>query len=139
MLDEFQLRPGLHMKDFGLHGRFGDSSPERRREIFTTATEIIKDHNIATIAVTLNHAQYRAILAPTTKKQFSQYALCFIGCVVGQHQIAEGNNYSKRVAFLIDAGNPYIEHVRAAHQQLLEVQSNGYFLNLGSLTIDNDI
>ena len=138
MLDEFELWPGLHMKDFGLHNRFAAMPQQRRSQIFERAVEIIKAHNIATIAVTLDHGQYKAILAPTLKHQMSPYSLCFLGCVVGNHQIAEKQGYDKTVPFVIDSGNPYAEHVRKAHRVLRDLQSKGHFLNLGSLTFDKD-
>ncbi len=138
MLDEFGLRPGFHMKDFGLHGRFADMSPETRRRIFDRVLQIIRDHNICTLAVTLEHAQYRAVFPEDSERAMSQYGLCFIACVIGNHQIAAGNAYAKRVAFVVDSGNPYAEQVRLAHKDITRVQADGHFLNLGSLTFDLD-
>jgi hypothetical protein len=77
--DEFSLRPGLHMKDFGRHGRFANMLPAKRSKIFTRAVEIIKEHNICTIAVTLEHDQYRAIVPHVVRRSMSAYGLCFIG------------------------------------------------------------
>lgn len=62
MIDKFNLHPALHMKDFGSHGRFGKMPIEDRRKILAYATKIIMDCNIFTIAVTVDHAQYRSIL-----------------------------------------------------------------------------
>jgi hypothetical protein len=138
MLDEFQLWPGLHMKDFGRHGRLADMPPGRRSAIFTRASEIIKDHNICTLAVTLEHGQYKAVLPLKVKRAMSPYGLCFIACVLGSHLIATEHKYDKRIAFVIDSGNPYAKHVLLAHQALAELQTDERFLNLGSLTFDKD-
>jgi hypothetical protein len=138
MLDEFHLWPGLHMKDFGRNNRFGGMPREMRRAILTRAVDIIKAHNICTLAATLEYGQYKAILPATVRRGMSAYGLCFIACVLGNHQIAEGNKYDKRIAFIVDSGNTYAEHVFFAHQGLVEIQTEEDFLNLGSLTFDKD-
>jgi hypothetical protein len=58
--------------------------------------------------------------------------------VVGAHGIAQANKYDKRIAYLVDSGNPYAENVFFAHQELVQVQTPEKYLNLGSLSFDLD-
>jgi hypothetical protein len=138
MLDEFSLWPGLHMKDFGRHHRFAHMPPDKCESIFTRAAEIIKEHNICTIAATLEQDRYKALLSRGLRRYASAYGLCFMACVAGSHKIAQAHNYQKRVAFVVDPGNPYAEQVFFMHQALVEAQTDENFLNLGSLTFDKD-
>jgi Protein of unknown function (DUF3800) len=137
LLDEFGL-PAIHMKDFGGHGRFGNLQPDVRSAIFTRIISIIRNHNICTLATTLDHAQSRSLISLTVRKAMSPYGMCFIACVLGNHQIAAAHNYQRLIAFIVDTGNPYATHIVEAHNALEMVQKDGNFLHLGSLTFGND-
>lgn len=68
----------------------------------------------------------------------SQYGLCFVGCVLGNHQIAAANNYEEHVAFVMDDGNCYSSQVQESYAAICRAQEDGLALNLGSLTFADD-
>ena len=139
MIDKFNLHPAVHMKDFGGHGRFGHLSFRDRLQILNLASQIIIDCNIFTIAVTLSQEQYRSTFPLDSPSRFSQYVLCFIGCVLGNQQIAEKQGYRSPVAFVLDQGNAYAAQVSMAHNEFSKVQKEqGHDMNLGSLTFEDD-
>jgi hypothetical protein len=125
------------MKDFGQHGRFAEMQPKDRTAIFSRAVQIIKDHNICTVAVTLEHATYKTILGKL-KGMMGVYGLAFVGCVVATHKLARSQNYTRNIAFVMDTGNPYAAHVLAGHAAIQEKQTDEFFVNLGSLTFADD-
>jgi len=137
MLCKFSLS-AIHMKDFGAHGARAQVPIDKRRAIFHRAVQIIADHNICTMAVTVDNAQFRSILPNVIRQNVSLYSLAFMGCVVGNHLIAKANGYAQRVSFVMDTGNPYAKQVLWSHAALTEVQKDGHFLNLGSITFDDD-
>src|SRR3954454_22061348 len=139
MLNKFNLHPSIHMKDFGKDGRFGSMPEDVRRRILSRASKIIIDHNIFTIAATLEHADYRNVFPKDFNDKLSQYALCFLACVLGNHKIATHNNYTDPAGFVVDAGTQYSSQIVAAHRELYQNQeSGGHSVSLGSLTIADD-
>jgi hypothetical protein len=65
------------------------------------------------------------------------YGFCFLLSVYTNHLRAEMNNYSKNIGFMMDSGNSYAEHVRAAHAAMLHWQDDKP-LHVGSLAFGND-
>lgn len=65
------------------------------------------------------------------------YGACFLLAAVIGHKVADNSDYRKRIPFVMDAGNPYAEHVRNAHQTALTFQQKR-FLNMGSLSFEDD-
>ena len=138
MINKFNLHPAFHMLDFGEHGRFASKSEAERRAIFRRVVKIISAHNIHTIAVTVEHSQFRAIFKGIKARELSPYAVCFIGCIVGNHMVAEEHQYQKPIAYVVDTGNPYSDQIFDAHKSVSAIQDAGNFYNLGSLTFDSD-
>jgi hypothetical protein len=139
MLDEFALRPALHMKDFGLHGRFASMSSQKKHTLFARAVEIIVEHRIYTLSATLDHDDYRNTFSEGTRFEHSAYELCFIATALGNGKAAEYYRYELPIAYIVDAGNPYAEHVVRAHQEMEKLSRESDFpRNVGSLTFGDD-
>lgn len=139
MLTEFDLLPALHMKDFGLHGRFANIGADRLRAIFVRATSLIADHRIYTLSATLNHRDYQEAFSGLTRQHHSAYEMCFIMAALGNGKMAVRNNYNDPIAFVVDSGNPYAEHVRLAHREMEKLyKETGFPSNIGTLTFSGD-
>ena len=63
------------------------------------------------------------------------YGMCFFLCAHLNHRLAKENRYAERIAFLMDSGNQYAEHVRVAHAVM---QKDWKAMNIGSLTFARD-
>jgi len=143
MLDEFpELKPGLHMKDFGSHGRLSSVDSHRRRAIFSRASSIVGRNRTYTFSAILRHEDYVSALSENTRSTHSQYELLFIQVAMAICGAANLNEYDGPIAFVMDEGNPHAEHVRLAHKEMRVLQSRDdardLHMNLGGLTFEND-
>src|SRR5205085_1813100 len=116
MLAKYSIAAPLHIKDFRRpRGRLADVSVATKLALFTDVVEIINRCKIYSIAGTLTTAGYRAYFDERFRKQgMSLYGQCFIVCAEINHQLTKGNNYQKRIPILMDQGNQFATHVRAA-------------------------
>jgi len=137
LLERYHLRPALHMKDFGRHGRFSEMCECDIRSILEDACDLINSHKIYSLAVTLEHAEYQRIFDDRVKHYMSVYGLCFIATAYANHLLAAQNNYKGNVAFVLDSGNPYASHVLLAHGELKKARQ-AQSLNLGTLAFETD-
>jgi hypothetical protein len=139
MLDDLGLRPALHMKDFGKHGRFASLSAVERNRIFGRATQIIADHRIYSLSATLEHGDYLAAFSNETRDTHSVYELCFIIAAIANGKIARQNHFEEPIAFVVDAGNARADQVLLAHREMQSIsKQHGLPSNLGSLTFGDD-
>jgi hypothetical protein len=139
LLHDFKLGSALHVIAFGQDGPYGPRSVDERRRIFESAVKLINEHKIYSFAAMLNADQYKSIIDGATGSRFSIYAMCFVAAVCGNRLLAEKNNFTDRIPFLLDAGNAKAGHIRQAHAGLLEMQTSGQqSFSLGSLTFDDD-
>lgn len=140
LLEDHEIVPPLHMKEFGRpNGRFAKMSDCCRRDLFIEAADIIKAHRVGTISVSLPNDEYSKYVMKDVRDKFSVYGMCFTLTAVGTNIIAEKNHATDRVPFILDSGNPYAEHVRKAHASIQIFQRAGMFQHIGSLTFANDI
>jgi hypothetical protein len=127
----------LHMKDFGLHGKYSQLMAGDRASLFSGAASLINAHKIYSVAATVHYADYRKFVSAEIQAVMSVYGFCFLLSAWTNHLLAEQNNFQKRIGFILDSGNPYAEHVRASHAALLKWQ-RGQFLHMGSLLFEDD-
>jgi len=139
MLDQFSIRPSLHRKDYGLHGRFVSMPSGKKSDVFASACSIIKTYRAYTISVTLSSADYRESLSDISKSEHSLYELCCLGAIVSNGKMAAANNCHEPIALMLDSGNPFADQVRQAHKEA-ERYSKLYGIpgNVGSMTFQND-
>jgi hypothetical protein len=64
------------------------------------------------------------------------YGACFILSAYMSYSLAKHNDYNKSIPYMVDSGNEYAEHVRAAHSVLQRDEWKE--INAGSLTFDDD-
>jgi hypothetical protein len=139
MLDDFELRPALHMKDFGRHGRFADMKDDKQLKIFNRVAELIEYHKIYSMSASLEHKDYLDSFSVETRQNHSAYELCFLGAVLGNSKLAQRNNYQDPIAFVVDSGNPYAKQVSLAHREMEKLcREGGFPSNIGNLTFAND-
>jgi hypothetical protein len=137
MLETHGITPPIHMREFGTHGRFADISPRGRRELFLKIAELINFHKIASMAATLSNEEYKANVDEKVREEFSVYGMCFILAAVMNHKLAASKSYGKRIAFILDTGNPHKDHIVKAHATMIEWQKES-FLNVGGLYFEDD-
>jgi hypothetical protein len=139
LLDDCRLRPALHIKDFGRHGRFSAMAPTQIRAILSRAITIIQEHRIYSLSATLRHEDYLQIFSEGTRKTHSPYEFCFLMAALANGKMAQFNKYQEPIAFVVDKGNPYAEHVRLAHAEMERLfKTEGFPTNIGPLTFDSD-
>src|ERR1700733_10146026 len=138
MLDRHGIQPPLHMKEFGRpNGRFASMTDCCRYELMLEAVSLIHSHKIATIACSITNAEYKSNFSDEFRSIFSVYGMCFLLSVVMNHAAAAQNNYHEKIPFILDSGNPYAEHIRKAHAEILEWQKTSS-LHMGTLTFAED-
>lgn len=137
ILAKFKIDGPIHMKEFGKHGRHGHLDYPTRSELFTELAYVINRYKIHSVAVTLDHEQYNKKLCDKKKKEVSLYALCFMLCAHQCFAMAQFNHYYGRMAFLIEEGNEFAEHVRRAHAGMIQMRKEGrIYISDGSLTFE---
>jgi len=137
MLVKHGITAPLHMKDFAKHRRFGAMSPHCKRELFCEVASLISNHRIASLEAQLTTRDYETYFPQEARDKFGVYGSCFNLAVVMNHKLAEGK-YEGRIPFILDAGNPYADHVRKAHKAVLQYQNDVGFLHAGGLYFDDD-
>ena len=138
LIENLNLSPGLHMKDFGQHGRFAYMESDRLAEIFSRATGIIKELAIYTVECTVEHQDHREFFSRDAKKELTAYELCFVAAAIGSKDMTHADQINSDIAFVMDNGNPYRDYVTKTYADLIKIQKSGYPLNLGSLTFADD-
>ncbi len=138
MLEKYSIAPPLHMKDFRRpNGRLANISNNNRQRLFADAIQAINAHKIYSVAAVLSSDQYRDCFDKRfCKEGMGVYGACFILCAHINYLLAKQNNYQERIAFLMDSGNPYADHVRGAHAEMQE--ERWQHMRVGSLTFDDD-
>jgi hypothetical protein len=137
MLEKHGIAPPLHMREFGPHGRFANMTDRCRHELFLEVAALINSHKIFSIAATLSNEEYKTNFPKEGRDRFSVYGMCFILSVMINHKLAAQQSYGERTPFILDAGNPYKQHVVEAHASALRLQEET-FLHVGLLTFDDD-
>ncbi len=138
-LGKFNLWPAFHMKDFGAHGRFGHFTPAERVSIFKEAVLLVNNYKIYSLAATLEHCEYREAVHPVVRDGMSTYGMCFIAAVALSEHLATHNQYTKKLPYVLDSGNPYAQHVLSAHEGMVEEQQKGSGLvHMGGLSFVKD-
>jgi hypothetical protein len=132
LLLRHNIRPPLHMKEFGEHGKHGHLTYPERTALFSDLSGAINCYKLITVATTLSHAQYKANLHPELQKKMSLYALCFMLCVHMIHFHVE-NNFPN-IAYLIEQGNEYSGHILQCYDAMRRMQKENMPLHIGALT-----
>jgi len=139
LLEDHEIVPPLHMKEFGRpHGRFAKMSDCCRREFFLEAAELIREHRIGSLSVSLANKEYAEHIPPEVRNKFSVYAMCFTLAVAGTDQLAIKNRAPGKIPLILDSGNPYADHIRKSHASVRVWQQSGEFTHIGSLTFADD-
>jgi hypothetical protein len=130
--------PPLHMKDFRRpEGRLANVSNDNRRALFSDVAKLINEHKIYSIAATMRAEQYHKYFGRAFRsKGMSTYGACFMLSAIMVYKLAKQNKYTERIAFLMDSGNQYADHVRGAHAAMQEKPWK--VMQVGSLTFDKD-
>jgi len=134
-LDKHHIPSPLHMREFGLCGKFKDLRSEERRALFTDISRIINDCKTFSIASVLSAEQYRIIFAGLS--EFSMYGACFTNLVMLNGIHARREMYPHNIGYLLDSGNQYKHDVLEAHAIMLR-RMDEIPLNVGDLAFDSD-
>jgi hypothetical protein len=137
ILSNFKIKPPLHMKEFGEHGRHGHLDYPTRKKLFKELAYIVNRYKIYSVAVSLNHEQYNKLLSDKSRKEVSLYGLCFMLCAHQCFAMSQSNHYYGNMAFLMEEGNEYSEDVRRAHAEMMRMRREGaIYISNGSLTFE---
>jgi hypothetical protein len=138
MLLRHKIDPPLHMKEFGPHGRHGHLKYDERYGLFIDVANYINAHIIVSVAATLKHDQYINIINDKMKKHIGIYGICFMLCAHICFSEAWTCYYAGDLYFAIEAGNEHAEHVRRAHDNMIEMKKeNKIWVHSGSLTFES--
>jgi hypothetical protein len=129
---------GIHMKEFGRHGRLGYLCDGQRYALLADACALIRKYRAVTMAATLSNADYKANIPPEARKNFSVYGMCFNLAIFMNHLLAEMNSHDAQIPIILDTGNPYKHHVIDAHTFMYKEFQRYSYLHLGSLSFDDD-
>jgi len=124
MLSQFNIKVPLHMKEFGRHGKLGFLDYTKRFKLFDQVEKIINLFKTHSVAFILDQAMLSDLMDPRIIKINGPYGMCFMGCAHMVLEQAEYQQYRKRIAFLLEAGNEHAEHIRVAHQSMIEMGKN---------------
>lgn len=137
ILSRHGIEPPLHMKEFGPpHGRHSHLSFDERFALFSDVASLINCQKVHSVAATLRYEQYIK-LDEEIKKHISVYGVCFMLCAHTCFANAMYNQYYGNLAFVLEAGNKYAEHVRRAHYGMMEMtKQKTIWVHSGSLTFE---
>ena len=138
MLVDHGIPHGLHMKEFGPHGSLGKISKCCREKMFSEAKHLIDHYGAMTIVAAIDNSQYCQLIPLEARNKFSLYGMCFHLAVMMNHNLCEANKHSDRVPFIMDAGNPYANHVRESHEFIVKRYQKYIYLHAGGLFFDDD-
>lgn len=138
LLQGHGVQPPLHMKEFGKNGRFGNMSAWCRKELIDEAVGLISLYRVGSISISLSNEEFKKNFSSQIRDKFGVYGMCFTLFAMAAHEAAKKNNYTERIPYILDDGNPYKHHVVAAHSNMLAFQRAGHDFNVGSLTLDDD-
>ena len=138
MLLRHGIKPPLHMKEFGAHGRHGNLNYNDRHALFTDVANLINAHKIVSVAATLRHEQYRNLIHDKMKKHIGVYGVCFMLCSHLCFAKAMYDQYYGELPFILEAGNEHSEHVRRAHLGMMEMKKDKtIWVHSGSLKFES--
>ncbi len=137
MLSNHGIPSGIHMKEFGRHGRLGNISVCCRRKLAEEAKYLIEHYRAMTITASIDNSEYISLVPEAAREKFSLYGMCFHLAVMMNHKLCEHYDYPDRVPFIMDTGNPHASHVREAHDFMIKRQKITY-LHAGGLFFDDD-
>lgn len=138
ILTAHKIPKPLHMRDFRRGRRLAKIPKQLRTPLFDDVVELINSHKIISVAATITQGQFQKYFSKPIRRQFlSAYGMNFIVCALLNFTNAKQNKYEKKIAYLVDEGNPYRDHILNAHAALKEIQKSR-FLNLGSIAFDGD-
>jgi hypothetical protein len=132
-----KIRPPLHMKEFGEHGRHGHLNYNERYKLFEDISKLINCYKAMSIVASLNHAQYKKIINPTIQEIMSIYSLCFMLCAHVIHINATNQKINYNIPYIVEKGNEYQQHILMAHNGMLRMQRENIHLHVGSLTFED--
>jgi hypothetical protein len=138
ILTKSSILPPLHMSEFRRpNGRLAYVSVDQRRALFTDLVRVINENKIYSIAASLTAEHFQKYFDKQFRREtMSMYGMCFILCAHANYLLTQQNQYDEKIPFLMDSGNQYAEHVRAAHAAM---QEEGWkTMRVGSLTFDRD-
>ncbi len=137
MLSKFAVKPPLHMKEFGKHGKMGHLTYNDRYALFDQVEKIINYHKIHSLAFFIDQNKFNEIMDRRIKKHMGVYGACFMGCAHLVFKAARNSYYHKNIAFILESGNEHSEHIRKAHKAMIEIQEKKVLkINVGSLAFE---
>lgn len=137
-LDRFSLWPALHMKEFGLHGKLGKRRANETRDICRWAVDIIDGYKIYSLSCRLSNQAYATAFSEATRKNHSQYKLCFLAAALVNRKMAEQNDYEGLISFVMDDGNPRSGDLRRGYEDMEAIKGPEFPLNHGGLSFADD-
>jgi hypothetical protein len=137
ILERHHIEPPIHMREIGPHGKLGWLSGQQRSDLFAELVPLINSHKIASVSATLSNREYEEHCPIEMRGGLSVYGMCFNLAVMINHKLAEQARYEGRIPFILDTGNPYVEHVLGAHAAMMEFQKSDY-IHAGCLDFEDD-
>jgi hypothetical protein len=133
------VKPPIHMREFGPHGRFKNLHHEQRRALFVDLRDIINDNKRFSIAATLSTEDYRQRFSGAFEgKEMGVFGMCFLVLAVMLGKHANATEYSDNIPFLMDNGNSCNHHVVDVHSFLIGAFRHMYPVHAGGLTFLSD-
>lgn len=128
---------GIHMNQFTPDGELKHIVGCQRACLMVEIATLIESFKIYTVTASLNNRELQQVFAGPIEGMARAYGLCFAGVAMGNHQHATEKKYTGRIAYLLDTGTRFTNHVLHFHQLLQSVaEEDGY--HVGSLTFDSD-
>lgn len=128
----------IHMREFGLTGKWGQIREGTRLALFTDIAAIIREHKRYSIAATLTPGHFKQYFgkAPQKTSFMSIYSTCFFLLAMAQGKQSHHDGYSNDIPFLLDCNHQYRKEIEVCHAFLM---NNCQFpVHVGRLEFDTD-
>ena len=137
LLTDKKIESPLHMKEFGIHGRFSHFTVEDRRVIFTEVANIVNRYKRISIAASLTKKQFDTYMPKKISDHMGIYGSCFQLLVQVWKHYANDTNQKDNIAIILDDGNEHKNHISNSRDAILEKQKHDN-LYVGSITFGDD-
>jgi hypothetical protein len=137
LLDRYDIQPPLHMKEFTPHGTFSRVVGERRAALMLEVASAINRYKVHTICAYASNREHERLFSASIAGATRLYGLCYMATIKMNRDRAKETNFRERIAYVLDRGTAYANHVRAYHDLFKESGERDHYY-LGPIAFESD-
>jgi hypothetical protein len=137
LLDRYGIGPPLHMKEFTPHGKFSHIVGETRAALMLNVADVINRYKVHTICAYASNREHERLFSGSIAGATRLYGLCYMATIKMNRDRAKETDFNERIAYVLDRGTAYANHVRAYHDLFRESGERDHYY-LGPIAFESD-